>query len=315
MDRKCYLCGKSNIEVIRTKLRYDVKRNVLKCNDCGLVFLERKERNLREYYQKDYRKLYSPVIGKQTSPSERFDIYLPFQKYRIEDIKPYLSPTMRALEVGCSSGYFLYVLKDFVQECIGIELNKNDVEFARRKCGVKIYDCPLEETDIPLEYFDVIFMFDVLEHIEDPINFLKIVRKYIKPNGLVYIEVDNINDSLLSVYGVKEYADFYYREPHLFYFSPKTLKKIAEKGGFTGKVKSLQQYNFLNQINWILTGKPQSSASEGMSIPVLVKSDQGSDEIRVAFNEWINKVDCEYKKLLNRYNVGDVIIFMGTKIE
>jgi len=156
-------------------------------------------------------------------------------------------------------------------------------------------------------------MFDVLEHIEDPINFLKTVRKYIKPNGLVYIEVDNINDSLLSVYGVKEYADFYYREPHLFYFGPHTLKGVAERSGFTGKIKSLQQYNFLNQINWILTGKPQGSASEGMSIPVLVKSEHANEEIRIAFNEWIKRVDYEYKQLLNRYNIGDVIIFMGKR--
>ena len=315
MGRQCYLCGESNVEVIRTKLRYDIRRNVLKCKDCGLVFLEKKEINLREYYAKDYRKLYTPVIGKEVSPSERFDIYLPFQKSRIEDIRPYLKPNMKALDIGCSSGYFLYALKDFVQECVGIELNKSDVEFARRKCGIKVYDCPLEETDIPLEYFDIVFMFDVLEHIEDPIQFLRTVRRYIKPEGYIYLEVDNINDSLLSIYGIEEYADFYYREPHLFYFSPKTLRNVAEKGGFLGETKTMQQYNFINQINWLLTGKPQSSASEGMSIPVLVTSNQVSDEIRSAFNQWIKKVDSGYKELLNKYNVGDVVVFRGWRTD
>lgn len=314
MGRECYLCGESNIEVIRTKLRHDIRRNVLKCKDCGLVFLEKKERNLRDYYEKDYRRLYSPVIGKEVSPSERFDIHLPFQQSRIEDIRPYLKPNMKALDIGCSLGYFLYALKDFVQECIGIELNKNDVEFARRKCGVKIYDCPLEETDIPLEYFDIVFMLDVLEHIEDPIQFLRTVRRYIKPEGYIYIEVDNIDDSLISIYGIKGYSDFYYREPHLFYFSPETLKMVVERSGYSGGTKTMQQYSFLNQINWILTGRPQSSLSEGMSIPVLVTSNQVSDEIRSTFNEWIKKVDSEYKELLDRYNVGDVIVFRGRRI-
>jgi len=314
MGRECYLCGESNIEVIRTKLRYNIRRNVLKCKDCGLVFLEKEERNLRDYYEKDYRKLYSPVIGKEVSPSERFDIHLPFQQSRIEDIRPYLKPNMKALDIGCSSGYFLYALKDFVQECIGIELNKSDVEFVRRKCGVKIYDCPLEETDIPLEYFDIVFMFDVLEHIENPIQFLKTVRKYIKPKGYIYIEVDNINDSLISIYGIKEYADFYYREPHLFYFSPETLKMVVGRSGFAGETKTMQQYNFINQINWILTGRPQSTLSEGMSVPVLVTSNQVSDEIRSTFSKWIKKVDSEYKELLNRYNIGDVIVFRGRRI-
>jgi 2-polyprenyl-3-methyl-5-hydroxy-6-metoxy-1,4-benzoquinol methylase len=315
MSNTCYLCGKPDLEVIRTKLRYGIRRKVLRCEECGLVFLEKKERNLREYYEEDYRKLYTPVIGKEVSPSERFDIYLPFQKSRIEDIKPYLNPDMKALDIGCSSGYFLYALKDLVQECVGIEFNKSDIEFARKKCGVKIYDHPLEETDIPLEYFDIVFMLDVLEHIEDPIQFLGTVRRYIKPGGYIYIEVDNINDSLLSIYGIEEYADFYYREPHLFYFSPKTLKNVAEKGGFPGETKTMQQYNFINQINWILTGKPQSSASQGMSAPVLVKAIQVPDEMSITFNEWIKRVDSEYKELLNRYNIGDVIVFRGRRTD
>ena len=313
MDNICYLCGKHNLEVIRNKLRHSIKRKVLKCRDCGLVFLEGMEKNLRDYYEQDYRKLYTPVIGKELSPSERFDVYLPFQKSRIEDVKPYLNPNMKALDIGCSSGYFLYALKDLVRECVGIEFNKSDVEFARKKCGVKIYDHPLEETDIPLEYFDIVFMLDVLEHIEDPIQFLRTVRKYIKSGGYIYIEVDNIDDSLLSIYGIEEYADFYYREPHIFYFSPETLKSVIENGGFVGEIKTMQQYNFINQMNWILTGKPQDSASEGMSSPILVKSVQTPDEIRTTFNAWIKKVDDEYRGLLNSYNVGDIIVFRGKK--
>jgi 2-polyprenyl-3-methyl-5-hydroxy-6-metoxy-1,4-benzoquinol methylase len=313
MENTCYLCGKPDPTVIRAKLRHGIKRNVLKCAACGLVFLEKKEGNLREYYEKDYRKLYSPVINQEVSPGERFEIYLPFQKSRIEDIKPYLNPDMKALDIGCSSGYFLYSLKELVQECVGIEPNKDDVEFARAKCGVKVYDRPLEETDIPPEYFDIVFMFDVLEHIEDPISFLGTVRQYIRPGGYIYIEVDNIDDSLLTVYGVEEYADFYYREPHLFYFSPETLKSVAVKSGFTGETKTLQQYNFINQMNWILTGKPQNSASEGMSVPVLVESPRVSAKTRAALNEWIKKVDEEYKELLNSHKLGDITVFLGKK--
>ena len=315
MDRECYLCGKPNIEVIRTKLRHDIRRNVLKCKDCGLVFLEKGERNLRDYYEMDYRKLYTPVIGKEVSPNDRFEIYLPFRKYRIEDIRSYLKPNMKALDIGCSSGYFLSALKDLVQECVGVEFNKSDVEFARRNCGIKVYDCPLEETDIPLEYFDIVFMLDVLEHVEDPIQFLRTVRRYIKPEGYLYIEVDNINDSLISIYGINKYSDFYYREPHLFYFSPETLKIVVDRSGYLGEIKTIQQYNFVNQLNWILTGRPQSSASEGMSIPVLVTSDQVNSETRKTFNQWIGKIDSEYKELLNRYNVGDVVVFRGKKTD
>lgn len=277
------------------------------------MFLEKEKKDLRDYYDKEYRKLYTPVIGQEVSPAERFEIYLPFQQYRINDIKPYLKPDMKVLDIGCSSGYFLHALGNLVRERVGVEINKADAEFTREKLGIKVYESPLEETDLPRDYFDIVFMFDVLEHLEDPIQFLLTTRKYIKTGGYIYIEVDNVDDSLLSVYGIKEYADFWYREPHLFYFSPKTLRAAAKKGGFIGETKTMQQYNFLNQLNWILTGKPQSSATQGMSTPVLVNSNDVSDKIKKNFNDWIAKIDSEYKKILNKYKLGDVTIFIGRK--
>ena len=156
MDNSCYLCGRSNLGLITNTLRHDIKRNVLQCLDCGFTFLEKKEENLRKFYEKEYRKLYSPVIGREVSPGERFEIHLPFQQSRIEDIKPFLKRGTKVLDVGCSSGYFLYALGNSVEERVGLELNKNDAEFTREKCGINVYDCPLEETDLPLEYFDLV---------------------------------------------------------------------------------------------------------------------------------------------------------------
>ena len=95
----------------------------------------------------------------------------------------------------------------------------------------------------------------------------------------------------------------------------KKLKMAVERNGYSGEIKTMQQYNFVNQLNWILTGRPQSSASEGMSIPVLVTSDQVNSETRNTFNQWIKKIDSEYKELLNRYNVGDVVIFRGKRTD
>lgn len=126
---KCYLCGSSNLTVLRTRLRHDIKRNVLKCCDCGIVYLEPKKENLANLYTEDYRKLYTPVIGKTLNSRETFEMYLPFQYSRIDRIKDRLSPNMRTLDIGCSAGHFLYVLKDYVQECIGIEFNKENAEF------------------------------------------------------------------------------------------------------------------------------------------------------------------------------------------
>ncbi len=311
---KCYLCGSQKLQKIRSKVRFDIPRNVLKCRSCGLVFLEPQSKDLKDYYRKAYRQMYTPVLGKALTSRQVFDIYLPFQEQRIREIRHVLKPNMRALEIGCSSGHFLYALKKYVKECVGIEFNKNDAKFVRQKLGIPVYTEPIENTDIPENSFDLIVIYMVLEHIDDPVPFLKTIRKYLKTNGTICIKVPNVNDSLLSVYDVEEYADFWYREPHIYYYSASTLMRLLKKCGFTGRIQTEQEYNFLNQLNWILTGKPQKSADIGMSEPKLIRSaDFPNRKLKDDFNGWIQKVNKEYFALLKKHGVAEDLLFIGKK--
>lgn len=311
----CYLCEKPNLKIIRTKLRHDIKRNVLQCQHCGIVYLEPKKEDLAEFYKKDYRKLYTPVIGEVLNSKESFDIYLPFQQARLDLIKEKLNLEMKALDIGCSSGHFLYTLKPYVKEVIGIEFNREDADFVERVLGIKVYTSSIENTDIPLEYFDLITAFQVLEHIDKPLEFLKTISKYLKPGGLLYIEIPNINDALISLYNLECYQDFWFREPHIFYYSPETLSLLLGKAGFRGCVKTIQAYNFMNHINWMLAGIPQKSIDIGMSEPVLVSNNSLTDnEIKNTLNTFIQRVDKEYKAILEKYSMGNFIVFVGNKI-
>ena len=47
----CYLCDAENQEIVRTKIRHNIQRKVLKCPKCDLVWLEPQEQNLAEYYK------------------------------------------------------------------------------------------------------------------------------------------------------------------------------------------------------------------------------------------------------------------------
>ena len=310
---KCYLCGRDNLGVIRTKLRYDVFRDVLRCQDCGITYLKPKDVDMKNYYNQNYRKLYTPIIGKTLSAREIFNFYLPYQQERIDEIKHILNPKMKVLDIGCSTGHFLYAMRDYVQECIGIEFNREDARFTNEELGIKTYTEPIQDTDIPLEYFDLVTVSQVLEHIDDPIGFLTTIYNYMKPDGFLYIEVPNIRDALIFVYNIESYADFWFREPHVFYFSPETLSMVLERSGFSGATKTVQGYNFINHINWILTGNPQESVDNGMSKPMLINSESVNPIIRTEFNNWIQEVDKEYKQLLNKHNLGENIIFIGKK--
>lgn len=309
---KCYLCGSNKLEIIHDHLRHGIKRNVLLCLSCGLNYLEPLDKDLQDYYAEKYRKEHSPKASEPVDSQTLFDIYLPFQAERVERLRPYI-PDQNAvvLDVGCSAGHFLYAIKPFVGEVVGIEYNHANARFGRERLGFRIYMTPIEETNLPEGYFDLITVFHTLEHVADPLAFLKTIRRYLKPSGSLYVEVPNVDDALLSVYKIEPYPDFWYREPHLFNFSPSTLELLMAKAGFEGDILPVQRYGFVNHMHWILTGKPQSSAEIAMSTPLLVQDESVPASTRKRLNEWIKRVDAEYRSILKECGVSESIGFIA----
>src|SRR3989344_7268262 len=144
----CRLCGGARTEIIRNKLRHGIRRNVLKCLNCGLVFLEPKN-NFSAFYKKDYRRQHSPVIGQALTSRELFDFCLPLQKEQVAMLKPILRPHFKVLDVGSSTGHFLYALKNKIAEGIGLELNSDNVKFAKNELGLKVHQQPIEQANLP----------------------------------------------------------------------------------------------------------------------------------------------------------------------
>lgn len=309
---QCYLCASTDLKVIREKLRHGIERKVFVCQKCSLVFLDPTQENLQEYYKREYRILHSPVLGKEISAKEFFDINIPFQKVRIEKIKHLLRADMRVLDVGSSAGMFLHAIKPYVSECIGVEYDEKYAQYANEKLGIETHTRPLEQTDIKPHSFDIICALQTLEHIDDPLKFFATIKRYLKQDGFVYIEVPNHDDSLLSVFDVPGYRDFYYRQPHIFYYNPKTLLMMLERAGFQGEISaSGHEPNMINQLNWILTGNPQPTATLAYGNIALPFLSNASVPIREEFMALIERFDEEYRALLAKYLLCSSIVFIG----
>ena len=303
---KCVLCNKSKFKIITKELRYNIKRKVVQCKNCSLISLENPNQNDINYSEKKYRELHGPILGEKISAKKMFEIQMRFQDQRFNRVKTFLKPSSKVLEIGCSTGHFLYYIKKYVKETTGIELNKQHANFAKKYCGINVFTKSIENTDFPPKYFDVIFLFQVFEHIPNPKEFLIICKKYLKPNGTIYIEVPNINDALISEYNIREYKKFYYRLPHVFYYSELTLKRMLNDCGFEGKIKTVQDYTFFNHLHWLLTKSPQKSQLEGMEIPK-IKINKNSNEL----SRWFKKINDEYKKILEKNGIAENISFHG----
>ncbi len=310
--QKCYLCESLDMIILKDRIRNDIKRNVLKCQTCNIVYLEPKETDLQKYYKGEYRNEYTPIVGESIKSKQLFDIRLKYQQERINRLKHILHPEMHVLDIGCSTGHFLYALNDRVSQCVGIEYNLDNAEFAN-KLGIKVYTEDIEKTPIQLESLDLITIFQAFEHIEDPVGFIQNVSKYLKPDGFLCIEVPNIEDALISLYKIDEYINFWFREPHIFNYSIDTLSQVLKKAGFIGELKTIQRYSFMNHMNWLLTKMPQKHMDDGMSKPKLIHDIAEKNTVPLEFNEWLGKVDAEYKELLNKHQLGDSILFIGKK--
>lgn len=309
---KCYLCGSSSLVQLTNQLR-NGPGVVMFCSTCGLGMLEKKLSNTKEYYDKNYRKTHGPTINKVSSYKENFESYVNCQNQRIELLRPWLTGESSLLEVGCSTGHFLYNVKNLVGEVVGVDYDSGAADYASEICDCKTFGCGLDETDLGLESFDVVCAIQTMEHVEDPIGFVNLLGKYLKPNGILYIEVPNLYDPLLSVFLAPRYSNFYFHEAHILYFTTDSLLNVLKCAGFNGSVYFLQDYNFINALHWVLTGLPQPSCHEGLSSPEITTVSNIPYELHSDLKELLSSFDKNYKQLLAKYKVTDNIGFVGKR--
>ena len=160
------------------------------------------------------------------------------------------------LDFGCGGAGFLMWAKELAANCYGVEPNKIFQEHYK-KIGIEVFS-NIDSID---EKFDVIFMFHVLEHIEDPIDLLQKLKKLLNVNGRLIVEVPSSDDALLTLYGNDGFSHFTYWSPHLFLYNQRTLADLMKKSGFeTEYISQFQRYGLSNHLHWLSNDKPGGHA-------------------------------------------------------
>jgi SAM-dependent methyltransferase len=145
-------------------------------------------------------------------------------------IEAHLHARGRLLEIGCGAGLFLAAAGRAGWQASGIEVSPVAVAFCRDTLGVEVVECDAEQMPATTAPFDVVVMFDVIEHLFEPMAVLGAVRSILRPGGMLVITTPNFNALSRLVLG-RQWAILSPLE-HLFYFSEPTLRRALTRHGF-----------------------------------------------------------------------------------
>jgi SAM-dependent methyltransferase len=220
----CPVCGHTRTqEFLRAPDRFHGRQQMyqlVKCCDCSLVWLKDppQPEEIGIHYGADYDQKIAAAGEK--APQRWRD--------RRETLKLYKQGGT-LLDIGCSSGSFLESLTGPTWELYGIEISPESAKRARSKTGAQIHIG--DELSAPFApcSFDVITCFHVLEHLYEPRQVFERVQHWLKPGGIFYFLVPNIDCAGVRMFGSYWYALELPR--HLYHFSPSALRYLATSVG------------------------------------------------------------------------------------
>ena len=140
------------------------------------------------------------------------------------------------VDVGCSTGQFLALAHDHGFACSGIELSPDSAAYAEKVTGLPVERGTIHDSRVPLGSCDVVTMFDVIEHVPDPISDLAAAWWLLRPGGWLVLSTPNI-DGLFpkASYPLARILNHWpHPEPplHLYQFSVRTLSAMVARSGF-----------------------------------------------------------------------------------
>jgi len=227
----CPLCGGGNIRFLFTIEKYTPSFGVDRCGSCGFIFMNPRfnDAAVSGFYDEDYYSGGSEYSYHDERKSLKF--FSPVWNKRIAIIRKYVKEG-NLLDVGCAFGGFLNAAAHYFVPH-GIEISPYAAAHAQSILGNTIHMGTLADHPFPHNYFSVITMIELLEHLPDPAAALRESRKLLRRGGLLVVQTANMDGLQARVFG-RNYA--YFMPGHLSYFTRQSLTMLLQKIGF-GKIR------------------------------------------------------------------------------
>ncbi|ROL60790.1 class I SAM-dependent methyltransferase [Bacteroidetes/Chlorobi group bacterium MS-B_bin-24] len=208
----CKICESEDIK--RFKIG---KVELLFCPKCQIFF--NREFPSIEIINNYYTSEFSPTADDLQMIEHRRFLLHPEQLWLLKLIKTYKPPPAKLLDFGCDRGYFIDEARRFGYDVTGVELSEKARSYCS-KIDLKNYKT-INEID---ETFDIVTMWHTLEHLPEPLRFLKDLQKRLNNEGFLFIRVPNFGSFWRRL--LKSKWIWFQPENHLFHFTKKSLKNL-----------------------------------------------------------------------------------------
>lgn len=196
-------------------------QRIVRCSNCGLVYVNPRvntEAVVDSYKQAIDEVYVQGAVGRQHT----------FEQCA-KKISRWRKPPGRLLDVGCAAGFFVHEARQYGWDAIGIDPCEWLVSWGIKNLQEQLHVGTLRQGRFRDEEFDILTMWDVLEHVSDPMAELRECHRVLKPGGMLVINYPDFGSVLSKL---ARHHWWFLLSNHLYYFIPKTIQKYLEATGF-----------------------------------------------------------------------------------
>jgi 2-polyprenyl-3-methyl-5-hydroxy-6-metoxy-1,4-benzoquinol methylase len=225
--RDCVVCGTPAPAPQFTKDGYDL----VACSACGCLYVGQDPAQIdfgalygEAYYTGGSEAVFADYVGQEAARRAQARRKLALLRH----LPPRVPRQGRLLDVGCAAGFFLAEARAHY-EVQGVELSAWSSAYARERLGLPVLTGTLPEARLPADHFDVVTLWDVIEHVPEPVPLLAEAARVLKPGGRLVLTTGDWG----SAYAQRQGPAWHLMTPpwHLTMFSRATLAQAAARAG------------------------------------------------------------------------------------
>lgn len=250
---KCVVCQSDRYKTVFNEFGIDI----YECANCGQIF--------SSFEQDQY---YDGYFNHGVTECDNFWSNEAHQRMYDDFCHKYIAGKGgKLLDVGCGLGFFVKkVSQQSNWEAFGYEISKVAVNFAQNELKLKNVFCGIiEEANFPKNHFDVITMWDVIEHLPNPDGMLNYLKSILKDGGILFIHTPNAKVQLFKarikkfIYGMKPGIQYLEAKDHLNVYTVSTAPTVLKRNGF-------------KSVKFVHLHPIQSMASSKSGLKILLKN-------------------------------------------